>query len=159
MNYMGKSEWSKADAAPLTPCEVVSLVSMVIQHCGRKQFTIDSLLKYFNSSANDAGSVSAVMCVIMGRGAREEMRKIRRGRRKEEERSAAVSVQEVREEREKEDDRERGDEKMWWKGDAKAKWMRVKKDRKTWSCDVSSAGPAPESIHFFIDFTLFFFFF
>ncbi len=79
----------------MTPCEVVSLVSMVIQRCGGKQFTVDSLLKYFNSSANDTGSVSTAMCVIMGHGAREEMRERKRGCRKEGERLAAVSAQEV----------------------------------------------------------------
>ena len=56
----------------VAPCEVVSLVSMVIQHQDGKQVTIDSLLKYFNSSANDTGSFYTVMCVIMGHGERME---------------------------------------------------------------------------------------
>lgn len=53
---------------------------MAIQHQDGKQFTVDSLLKYFNS-ANDGGSVYTVSWVIMGHGGwekedtREELQK------------------------------------------------------------------------------------
>lgn len=66
----------------VAPCEVVSLVSMVIQHQDGKQFTVDSLLKYFNSSTNDKGNVYTVNCVIMGRGVRMEREKKRVGMQK-----------------------------------------------------------------------------
>lgn len=59
----------------------------------------NSLLKYFNSLANDTGSVSTVVCGHWMKWEEE------RGHRKEEERLAAVSSQEVREEGEEEEKR------------------------------------------------------